>query len=455
MNLSFRHIGRVLMVVAGFIIGVVLLVFFVTNRQPPERQDATATLTSVTVIEARPLAFRLEARGHGIARPAETWQAVANVSGRVIARHQDLASGALLPEGTLLLVLDPSRYELVIAETQARLASLAAELSQLEAEETNTRGLLVLERERLALAEQELARIERLASGGAVTRAQLDEQRRTTLAQRQAVASLENTLALLPSRRAVLTAQRERTNTDLAQARRDLEDTRFVAPYDLRLGEVGVELYQFVGSGQHLFQADSLAAAEVEGRIPFSMLRRLLGSVVVDGLSEGAMDLSDRIDFSAITAELELVGAPGVGWTGRMVRVASGLDPATRTVRVVVRVDDPYRNALPPNRPPLQRDMYIQVRLSTESPEPLLAVPASAVHQGKLFLVDDEDRLVHREVEVAFEQGDLAVIAVGLAPGERVVVNDLPSAIQGMTLAVHHDEVLERRIAAAASGERP
>ncbi|WP_438887247.1 hypothetical protein, partial [Bacillus cereus group sp. Bce037] len=65
----------------------------------------------MAVIEAQPLAFRLEARGHGVARPVETWQAVANVSGRVVARHPNLESGSLLREGTLLLALDPSRYE--------------------------------------------------------------------------------------------------------------------------------------------------------------------------------------------------------------------------------------------------------------------------------------------------------------------------------------------------------
>ncbi|MCE8017048.1 efflux RND transporter periplasmic adaptor subunit [Halomonas sp. MCCC 1A17488] len=446
MTVLAQRLGRVLAVVIGLAVGVVLLVMFVVNRQTPEHSDSPPAPKAVAVIEARPLPFRLEARGHGVARPAETWQAVANVSGRVVERHPALESGTLLRAGTLLLALDPSRYELAIAEAEA-------ELTQLEAEEANTRRLLGLERQALDLAEQELSRIERLASTGSVSTSQRDAQRRSTVAQRQAVATLENALALLP-------AQRERASVRLAQARRDLADTRFVAPYDLRLGEVEVELHQFVSVGQSLFEADSLAAAEVEARLPFSVVRRLLGSVAPAELEPGSLDLSERIDLDAIDAELELVGASGVGWTGRVVRVASGLDPATRAVRIVVRVDHPWRGARPPDRPPLQRDMYTRVRLTAPGPEASMVVPSSALHQGELYLADEQGRLVRRPVSVAFKQGGLAVIEAGLVPGERVILDDLQPAIDGMALSVRRDDAAEARLAAlargeASSGERP
>ncbi|MGM0701709.1 MAG: efflux RND transporter periplasmic adaptor subunit [Pseudomonadota bacterium] len=450
-----RRLGRALAVLVGVALGAALLVLFVANRQAPERQEASAAATPVRVIEARPLAFRLEARGHGVARPAETWQAVANVPGRVVERHPELESGTLLPEDTLLVALDPSRYELAIAEAEAELASLAGELARLRAEEDNTGRLLALEKEALALAEQELSRIERLADSGSVSTSRRDEQRRSTLGQRQAVASLENTLALVPARRAVLEAQRERAAVRLAQAREDLADTRFVAPYDLRLGEVEVERHQFVASGQRLFEADSLAAAEVEAHVPIDMMRRLLGAILPDEPFDPGLDLDERLDLSAVDAELTLAGAEGVGWTGRLVRVASGLDPTTRAVRAVVRVDEPYRDIRPPDRPPLQCGMYVRTRLTASSPQPRLAIPASAVHRGEVWLADAEQRLERREVSVAFTQGDLAVIDAGLEPGARVVVDDLPTAIAGMTLATQRDEALEARIAAHARGERP
>ncbi|RTR06317.1 efflux RND transporter periplasmic adaptor subunit [Halomonas nitroreducens] len=448
-----RRRGRGMAMLVGMILGVALLVFFVANRQAPERQEAPVSATPVRVIEARPLALRLEARGHGLARPAETWQAVANVAGRVIERHPALESGTLLPEGTLLVALDSSRYELAIAEAEAELASLAGELAQLAVEEENTRRLLALEKEALNLAEQELSRIENLAASGSVSTSRRDAQRRSTLGQRQAVASLENTLALMPARHEVLTAQRERATVRLAQAREDLADTRFEAPYDLRLGEVEVERHQFVAVGQRLFQAESLAAAEVEAHIPIAMMRRLLGAVLPERPFGQGPELNEQLDFSAVEAELSLVGAEGVGWSGKLVRVASGLDPATRTVRAVVQVEHPYRDARPPDRPPLQRDMYVRTQLSAPSPGPRLVIPASAVHLGEVWRVDDEDHLERRQIEVSFTQNDLAVIEAGLAPGDQVVVDDLPTAIAGMRLEPRRDDTLEARVAARALGE--
>ena len=82
-------------------------------------------------------------------------------------------------------------------------------------------------------------------------------------------------------------------------------------------------------------------------------------------------------------------------------------------------------------------------------------VPASALHQGELYLADDQDRLVRRPVSVAFQQRDLAVIEAGLAPGERVVLDDMQPAIEGMALSVRRDEAAEARLAARARGEAP
>ncbi len=149
-------------------VGVILIVDFVVNRRMPTHDETASPPPILTVIEVQPVECRFQARGHGVARPAETWQAIANVAGRVVERHPDLESGKLLPTDTLLLALDPSRYRLAIAATGAESASLAAERAQFNAEENNTRSLLELERERLTLGERELARIESLSADGVV-----------------------------------------------------------------------------------------------------------------------------------------------------------------------------------------------------------------------------------------------------------------------------------------------
>lgn len=454
MSKRFPSLRRWAWVAVGLGLGLALAVVLVANRQAPSRGEAARAAPTLSVIEVQPLGLRLEARGHGVARAAESWRATARVGGRVVERHPDLESGNILRQGTQLLALDPTRYRLTIAEAEAELASLATEARQLETEKDNTQRLLELERERLALAKEELARVERLAEQDQISRSARDEQRRTTVAQRQAVAQLENELALIPSRRKRLKAQREQAQARLEHAREDLADTRFEAPYDLRLSQVDIELHDQASPGQLLFKADSIEATEVEAHIPLSMLRRVVGGVAQSDPSPGTLDLHDRLDLEAIEAVVTLAGARDVRWSAQVTRIASGLDPATRTVRVVVAVDDPYGQAKPPERPALQPGMYVRVRLTSQSPRPRLVVPASAVHDGEVYRVTDDDRLARQPVAVAFEQNDLAVISEGLSAGDRIIVDDPIPAIDGMAVAPQRREALEQALKQRAGGNR-
>jgi len=455
MSSLLKKMARAGAVLIGLAVGVGLMVLFVITGEGPGKGDAAARIPTVRVVEVAPIPFRLEARGYGVSRAAETWQAVANVPGRVIERHPGLESGKLVRQGKLLLRLDPSRYELAVAEATADRAALKAELAQVEKEQSNTRRLLELERTRLELAEKELERIERLAAQGSVSRSQRDAQRRATVAQRQAVVSLENQLALVPARKQRLKAQADRAATRIEQARQDLEDTRFVAPYDARIEEVQVELHQNANAGQLLFRADSIEAAEIEAHIPFTMLRRLMGSVVRDQAASDALDLGEHLDFSEIRARVALAGARDIQWPARVSRVATGLDPRTRTARVVVTVAAPYAGVAPPERPALQPGMYVDVRLSAPSPTALIALPAAAVHDDEVYRVTQDQRLERRSVTVAFEQHDLAVIREGLAAGDRLIVDDPLPALNGMAVKPERDQALEREIRARAQGRMP
>src|SRR5690554_7939060 len=99
----------------ALIAGIAFVVIMVKLKQPPERVEAQATATPVRIMEITPRQFRAEARGYGQVLPARSWNAVANVGGRVIWKHPELESGNLIPEGTRLLEIDPTRYELAEA----------------------------------------------------------------------------------------------------------------------------------------------------------------------------------------------------------------------------------------------------------------------------------------------------------------------------------------------------
>lgn len=449
------RVYRLLAWLLPLLLGAVLAAWLAGTGTPPVRTEAAAAPPrAVRVVAAEALAVRPRATGFGIAAPAQEWRAIAEVAGEIVYRHPGADSGVLLEAGTRLFGIDPADYELALAEARAERAALAAERRQLDIEAENLQASLAIERERLALAERELERVRALGERGSVSAAAVDTQALATLQQRQAVRSLENEQRTLPARRERLDAELERARSRIARAERDLRRTLITAPMDLRVTEVAAERHQYVGAGEVLLSAEGIAAAEVTAQIPVAGFRRIVGTVLREGAPETA-NLAERVDLGGITAELRLVSGGGADWTGRVTRIASGLDPRTRTAQVVVTVDEPYRRAQPPERPPLVRNMYVAVTLTGRPLPPMPAIPAAAVHQGEVYVVTEGDRLERRPVEVAFRQGALAAIRTGLAAGERVVVDDLAPAVDGMPLAPQPDAELARRIAAEAGGGRP
>jgi multidrug efflux pump subunit AcrA (membrane-fusion protein) len=121
---------------------------------------------------------------------------------------------------------------------------------------------------------------------------------------------------------------------------------------------------------------------------------------------------------------------------------------------VVVVVDGPYARARPPEKPPLVKGMYTEVRLCAPAREAAVILPRAALHEGRAYVVDDDGRLAVRRPQVRFRHGDFVVLAGGIRPGERVVVSDPVPAIAGMKLAPVSDPTLRKSVAAAARGER-
>jgi hypothetical protein len=424
-----RILGLVVPVLSAVAVAALLL----ATRSGPERHAPVERAVPVTVAAAIEQAPAPAARGFGTARPAETWQAVAEVRGPIVWRHPDLAGGNLIPGGTKVLEIDPSEYRLGLAQAEADLAAIRAERAQLDAEAENTRAVLDLERDALALAERDLDRVRRLVEQGAVPGTRADDQERATLQARRVVRELENTLALVPSRKARLVAQSERAEAQIERARRDLELTVVTTPFNLRVDEVRVERFEPVAAGQVLATGDGIAAAEVVAQVPLDVFRRLAGGVFAAAGAAGLEAMAAEA-LDAVKAEVRLAADPAVRWPARVARVEGGLDSRTRSVGVVVVVDDPYAGAAPPDRLPLVRDMYVEVLLIGPPLAPRVAVPEAAVRQGIVHVLGAESRLALRPVAVAFRQDGLSWIEKGLQPGEMVVLDDLVPAIDGMLL---------------------
>ena len=432
---SVMRLWRVLRILPPLAVGIGVAVWLVSTAGPPARTDRQERQVAARTIhaEARPVAPVV--RGYGTVRPAQSWQAVAEVAGAVIFRHPELETGNMIPAGTRVLEIDQSRYETALQEARADLTALRAEARQITQEAENTRLILKIEQDRLALAESDLARVRTLAEQGTVPRARLDEQTRATLILRRTVQELDNTLALIPVRRAHLDARSARARAAKARAERDLRMTRIETPFDLRVGDVHVEQHQFVTAGQVLISADGIAQAEIVAQMPLDSFPRLMGAAAPEGVQ---LDPSHRDTMlERITAEVRLVSDPGQVWRGRIIRVENGLDPQARSVPAVIAVDAPYEGAMPPARLPLVPNMYVAVTLTGPAGAPAIVLPAQAVHGGDtVYLRDAKGRLDMRKVTVAWTQSGESVIAEGISAGEEVILDDIVPALPGLRVRV-------------------
>lgn len=411
-------------------LGLATAAWLVSTAEAPARIDQSEHSVVARIVIAEMTRVRTTVRGYGNVQAARNWEAVAEVAGTIVWRHPDLETGNVIGEGTKVLRIDPTSYELAIAQAEADLAALEADAAQLTVDEANTSRLLSLEEDRLTLAQAELARVRDLSERGVAAQSTLDTQERTTLQVRRGVEELRNANALIPSRRARLEAQVARTRTILARARRDLDKTYISAPFDLRVSEVHVERHQFVSAGQFLVAADDIDRAEITALIPVDSFRRLLSGATGNGPMT-ISDLSER--FADIVAEVRLVSDPSQTWTGRLVRVESALDPQARSVPAVIAVDDPYAGANPPLRLPLVPNMYVEVILTGPEEPARITLPDGAIHEGNVvYLRNEEGRLEVRTVSVDWRQSGIVVLDGGIAAGEEVVTNDLMPAIPGM-----------------------
>lgn len=416
---------RKALVLPPILLAVVGLMVAVQTREPPVRAGETEMVRAVRVIEAPAVDVVPRAVGFGTVVPGRVWQAVAEVSGRVLSVHPDLKAGKLVTQGTELLRFDPADYELALIRLQAQLA-------ELDAREKSTRDSLGIEERSVEVLRRDLARKRDLRTSGAAAATTVDQAERALLAGEQLVQNLRTTLALLPAQRKALQAQ-----ADAAQL--DLDRTVVRAPFDMRVTTVNVEEGQYAQRGATLAAGDDIATAEIAAQVPLDQLFPLVG--------EG-----DQV--SGLTPVVRLTaGERVVEWPAEVSRISEEVDPKTRTVGVVVTVDEPWRNARPGVRPPLTRGMFVEVVLTGRAHENRVVIPRHALHQGPtVHVANGEDRLEIRPVEVAWRQGDIAVLAAGVAPGERVVVSDVIPAIEGLKLSVTPDPTVREELLTAAGG---
>jgi len=439
-----------LAIIPPVLIGIGAVVLAVSGREPPT-QSFTERVTVVRSIKVPKVEFIPTAIGYGTVSPEREWKAVAQVDGRVTEKHPRLKTGEILSPGAVLLRIDPTDYTLAIAEIDANIRGGEAEIAELDARKANMKSSAAIEQRMVALGERDVERKRKLIKRGNISAVQLDTAQQSLLTNRQRMQELANTVNLIPAQRGVIEAKLAQLRARLDIARLDLARTNITAPFAMRIGPVNVETTQFVRKGEILAEGNGLAVAEITAQFPVDRLFPLIPPEFdPTAISPEALStIQHRLGFSAVvrlrTGRLE------TEWAARFSRLSDTIDPRTRTIGVIVAVDQPYMKARAGVRPALIKGMFVEVELRGQPRAGKLLVPRAALHGSDdgaaiVYIVDDKNRLRSRKITIDLEQTDFVTVKSGLSEGERLVITDPVPAIDGMLLKAEHDAAAEARL---------
>ena len=356
----------------------------VRSRKPPEKRrvEFQPPLVRVTRVEARDLV--LTVRTQGTVTPRAEGNLVPEVSGRVAGVSPSLVTGGFFEEGEVLITLDPVDFELALVRARARLAEAEARLQREEAEADVARQ----EWEKLGMGEP----------GPLVLR--------------------EPQLA---EARAVLAS----AGADLEMAERDLGRTSIQAPYAGRVLQEAVDIGEYAQRGVPLARIYAIDYAEIRIPIPDEQLRYI--DLPLYKRESDEQGPAPKVDLKARFA------GEDHQWEGRVVRTEGQIDPKSRMVTAVVRVDDPYGRSGAAHRPPLAVGLFVEALVTGHTVEGVVELPRAALRgRNTVYVVDDEGTLEFRVVEVLRTGIESVVIKSGLKGGEKVCLSPIEAPTDGM-----------------------
>lgn len=314
---------------------------------------------------------------------------IARVEGYLERQHYQ--DGAFVKKGDLLFTIQQDQYKDQLTQAQAQV--LAAQAS-------------------LSYAKTELVRYSALVKQDAATQTEVDKwhyQRLTADAQ------------LLGARAQV----------GLAQL--NLGYTEIRAPFDGIVGKHLIDPGNVVGGG-----GQQSALAEITQLDPIYVVANLSEQDVLKIRANLGQHRLTLADLHKVPVDVGLSDENGFPHQGTVEYVAPALDPQTGTLLVRGILANPDRTLLP--------GFFVRIRLPMGKVDRnALLVPDRALQEDQggryLLVVNKDDVVEQRYVQLGSLVGALRVITAGLKPDDRVVVADLWRASPGTKVTPQLTEI--------------
>lgn len=376
------------------ILVLVASVFFVQTliaaKPKPEKKEPEPRLVSLFVDEVKSEEVTLSVKSQGEVKPKTEIDLISRVSGEVVAISNHFAEGAEFATDDVLIKIDDTDYKLAVVSAEARLASAKVAL------------------------ERELANAK-------IKEKQWKLKKKSTK---------PSDYALNKSQVAEARANIRAAQADLQKAKLNVERTEIKVPFNGRVEAENIGIGQFISQGTTLGRVFSTDKVEIKLPLTDSQLNEL-------GLPLGFMADESNAPIVQLHANL---GKNKYSWQGKIVRTNASIDQQTRLIYAIAEVENPYQQG---SNPPLAVGLYVNAEISKNHAETALSIPRVALHSNdKVYVINDEDRLEIRTVDVLSTTDTHALLASGVQAGERVVTSTLSgAAVDGMqVIAMNRDQ---------------
>jgi RND family efflux transporter MFP subunit len=374
----------------------VVIVKWARDVSPRDTADAgnsdRVAYAAVTSVKRETISTSLSIAGQFI--PYQNVELHAKVAGYIRTINVDI--GDHVHQGQVLAVLEVPELVAEVDEAKASVHHAEEEIQRAQSD------VLRAQADNVALH----ANADRLvntdkARPGLIAQQELDD---ATAKDRSSQAQVEAAKSALAASRQQLEVAR--ANQQHYSALNDY--ARITAPYD------GVVTWRFSDTGA-LVQAGTSNTSGLPV-VTIAQVNVLRLRIPVPESLASKVRIGDSADVH--------VQATGEHFTGKVARFTDALDSSTRTMQVEIDVPNPDYH--------LQPGMYADVTLSANSRPNALTIPIEAVQRSDnnivtVLVLDAQNRVQSRRVQIGVESSNNVEVLSGLSEGERVIVGNLGS----------------------------
>jgi multidrug efflux system membrane fusion protein len=369
---------RVLAIIVGLAVIASLGWWFRDNVAPaPRRQSArsSAPPPAVTIATAQKDDINITLNALGTVTSLATVTIKSQISGQIM--RIAFEEGQIVKKGDLLIEIDSRPYQLALAQAE---------------------GVLKRDQALLQNAELDLERYKRLSATNAITKQQLDTQTALVLQLRGNIVS-------------------DQAQIDMAKL--NIAYCHITAPVNGRVGLRQVD------------QGNYVTANDANGLVVITQLEPISVIFTVPEDNLPAI-LKRRKEGATLTATAYDRSGNNKLATGKLTTTDNQIDTATGTMKLRATFDN-EDGVLFPNQ-------FVNIELLIDVLRDTTVVPVSAIQRGVpgtfVFLVNADDTVSVRPVQLGPSTIDKVAVRSGLAPGDRVVTDGADKLRDGSRISL-------------------